>query len=85
VVAVATARYREYRALREELEGGVADPAAQAQIDAARRLLMRRRRFNEPAADAALRRQALNTGQPLIQVARSLLAFADLLKARGGP
>ena len=46
---------------------------------------MRRRRFNEPAADAALRRQALNTGQPLIQVARSLLAFADLLKARGGP
>ncbi|UWN51628.1 Bicarbonate transport ATP-binding protein CmpC [Alcanivorax sp. ALC70] len=83
VVAVATARYREYRALREELEGGVADPAAQAQIDAARRLLMRRRRFNEPAADAALRRQALNTGQPLIQVARSLLAFADLLKARG--
>ena len=41
------------------------------------------RRLNEQDAYSTLRRQAMNTGQPLIQVARSVLDYAEMLKAQG--
>jgi len=44
---------------------------------------MQRRRLNEQDAYSTLRRQAMNTGQPLIQVARSVLDYAEMLKAQG--
>lgn len=83
VVVQAAARYREYRALREALEQGAGDAAGQV-VERARALLMSRRRIGERDADAALRRQAMRTGEPLSRVARSLLDCAELLKA-GAP
>ncbi len=73
VMRVATARFREYQALREELE----------ETERAKGLLMQRRRLNEQDAYSTLRRQAMNSGQPLIQVARSVLDYAEMLKAQG--
>ncbi|KYZ87078.1 ANTAR domain-containing protein [Alloalcanivorax xenomutans] len=83
VMRVATARFREYQALREELEKTREALEERKLIERAKGLLMQRRRLNEQDAYTMLRRQAMNTGQPLIQVARSVLDYADLLKAQG--
>ena len=83
VMRVATARFREYQALREELEKTREALEERKLIERAKGLLMQRRRLNEQDAYAMLRRQAMNTGQPLILVARSVLDYADLLKAQG--
>ncbi len=83
VMRVATARFREYQALREELEQTREALAERKIIERAKGLLMQRRRLNEQDAYSTLRRQAMNTGQPLIQVARSVLDYAEMLKAQG--
>ncbi|EKF73909.1 nitrogen assimilation response regulatory protein [Alcanivorax hongdengensis A-11-3] len=83
VMRVATARFREYQALREELEQTREALAERKIIERAKGLLMQRRRLNEQDAYSTLRRQAMNTGQPLIQVARAVLDYAEILKAQG--
>ena len=81
VMKVATARYREYHALCEELETTGDDPAAAAVIGRAKALLMQRRRITERDAYRALRRQAMSSGEPLLRVARHVLDYAALLKS----
>ncbi len=83
VMRVATARFREYQALREELEETREALAERKVIERAKGLLMQRRRLNEQDAYSTLRRQAMNSGQPLIQVAQSVLDYAEMLKAQG--
>jgi response regulator NasT len=76
---VAVARFREYQALREELEKTRESLAERKWIDKAKGLLMQQRGCGEDEAYQLLRKAAMNHGQRLPEVARQLVAAAELL------
>lgn len=80
IVNVAITRFREYQALRDELEKTRGQLADRRLIDKAKGVLMARRQLSEEQAYQMLRRMAMDRGQRLVEVSRNLLAFADLLE-----
>lgn len=82
IVDVAIARFREFQALRDELQKTKATLNERKLIDRAKGLLMRERGLAEDEAYAALRKLAMDRQQRLVDVAENLLAFADLLKKK---
>lgn len=82
IVNVAITRFREYQALRDELEKTRGQLADRRLIDKAKGLLMSRRQLSEDQAYQMLRRMAMDRGQRLVEVSRNLLAFADLLEGQ---
>lgn len=79
ILDVAVARFRYIEALRSELARSRADLAERKLIERAKGLLMERRGLSEEQAFAALRRQAMNEGLRLVEVARRVLSVAELL------
>jgi two-component system, response regulator / RNA-binding antiterminator len=82
IVDVAIARFREFQALREELQKTKATLSERKTIERAKGLLMRERGIGEEEAYAALRKLAMDRQQRLVDVAETLLAFADILKSK---
>lgn len=82
IVDVAIARFREFQALRDELKKTKATLHERKLIEKAKGLLMQERGLSEDEAYAALRKLAMDRQQRLVDVAETLLAFADLLKSR---
>lgn len=82
ILDVAIARFREFQALRDELRKTKATLNDRKTIDRAKGLLMRERNIGEDEAYAALRKLAMDRQQRLVDVAETLLAFADLLKKK---
>lgn len=80
IVNVAIARFREYQALRDELEKTRGQLADRRLIEKAKGMVMARRQLSEEQAYQLLRRMAMDRGQRLVEVARNLLAFTDLLE-----
>jgi len=80
IVNVAIARFREYQALRDELEKTRGQLADRPVIEKAKGLLMSRRQLTEEQAYRMLRRTAMDRGQRLVEVAKNLIAFSDLLE-----
>lgn len=80
IIDVAVARFREFQALRDELKKTKATLSERKLIERAKGLLMRERQLSEEEAHAALRKLAMDRQQRLVEVAETLLAFADLLK-----
>ncbi|MFB6260372.1 MAG: ANTAR domain-containing response regulator [Thiohalorhabdaceae bacterium] len=79
VIEVAVERFREYRELADELDRTRNQLAARKDIDRAKGLLMDKRGLSEDAAYRTLRKRAMDRGKPMAEVARDLLAMADLL------
>lgn len=80
VIDVAIARFKEYQALRDELERTKTSLNDRKIIERAKGILMEQRRISEDEAYRALRRLAMEQNQRLADVARHLVTFAQLLK-----
>lgn len=80
ILDVAIARFREFQALRDELKKTKASLNERKLIERAKGMLMREKKLSEEEAYAALRKLAMDRQQRLVDVAETLLAFADLLK-----
>ncbi|APZ42880.1 ANTAR domain-containing response regulator [Acidihalobacter ferrooxydans] len=79
IMDVAIARFREFQALRNELEETRGKLADRKDVDKAKAILMRQKGISEEAAYAALRKLAMDRNQRLGEVARMLIAAAELL------
>jgi response regulator NasT len=79
ILAVALARFAEETRLRQrlaEVEGELADRKL---IDRAKGLLMDKRKMSEAEAYETLRNQSMKQGVKIAEVARQIIAMADLL------
>ncbi len=79
VVDVAIARFREIENLRGELRQAQQSLVDRKAIDRAKGLLMSRRGYDEETAYKAMRDLAMDRNMKLVDVAKSIIAAADLL------
>lgn len=79
VIDVAIARFDEHQALRRELEETRTRLADRRDVDRAKGILMQRRQLTEAQAYEQLRKLAMDRHMRLGEVARALLATAELL------
>lgn len=79
IVDVAIARFREFQALRQELQETRTQLADRKQIDRAKGLLMKHRDMDEQQAYQAMRKMAMDRGQRLGEVANNIIAVLELL------
>ncbi len=79
VLEVAIARFEMHEAMRSELDRARTRLSDNRDIEKAKGLLMKRRCIDEEAAFALLRRMAMDRQQKLGEVARALIAAADVL------
>lgn len=73
ILRAAMALYRQYQQMRAALNSAEAKLEERAVIDQAKARLIRERRLSEPDAYRWLRRNAMSSGQKIIEVARKLL------------
>lgn len=78
IMQVAIARFEAMQELRRELEDTKAKLADRRDIDRAKGMLMRLRGMSEEAAYQALRKLAMDRNATMGDVARNLIAMADL-------
>jgi two-component system, response regulator / RNA-binding antiterminator len=79
LVEVAMARFEEYRELKRERDEATRKLSDRITIDRAKGVLMKARGLDEDAAYNALRKLAMERGQPLFDVASDVLAMAKIL------
>jgi two-component system, response regulator / RNA-binding antiterminator len=79
VVEVAIARFEEFQALRSELASARTSLADRKLVERAKGILMRRRNLDEDGAYALLRKTAMDRKRKLVEVAREVIAMAELL------
>ncbi len=79
ILRVAMARFEQQAGVRQRLDALERKLDDRRDIDRAKGLLMDRRGMSEAEAYAALRQQAMKQGLKLADVARRILAMADLL------
>lgn len=78
IVEVAMARFREFQALRRELEQTKSQLVDRKVVDKAKGVLMQRKGFSEDQAYQLLRKTAMNRGLRIADVARTLLALEGI-------
>lgn len=79
VLELAVRRFRAFSRLRAELDEARTALAERDVVDQAKRLLMKRRGFDEPAAYAALRKAAMDGGRRIAEVADALVTADRLM------
>ena len=79
VLNVAIVRFEQFQSLQRELEDARSALAERKIIERAKGILMKQRRMDEEAAYAAMRRLAMDRNLKLVELARSLIAAAELL------
>lgn len=79
IVEVAVARFREFQALRRELDETKTQLADRKVVDKAKGLLMQKKGMSEDQAYQFLRKTAMSRNARLVDVARMLIALEDLL------
>ncbi|WP_305857209.1 ANTAR domain-containing response regulator [Balneatrix alpica] len=79
ILQVATARFREYRALQDELEKTRDQLESRRIVDKAKGLLMKHKGMDEDEAYKALRSMAMSSNRKLVEVARSVTQVLELL------
>lgn len=79
VIQVAIARFEEYQELRKERDDAARKLSDRIVIDRAKGVLMKARGMDEEEAYKALRKLAMDRGQPLAEVARNVMEMANLL------
>jgi response regulator NasT len=79
VLDVAIKRFNAFARLRAELDDARGQLAERKAVDGAKALLMKKRGMDEPAAYAALRKAAMDSGRKIGDVADALLTAEKLL------
>lgn len=79
IVQVAIARFREYQALKQELEKTREQLADRRLIDKAKGILMKERGFDEEQAYHAMRKLAMERNQRLVDTARNVIEVFEML------
>ncbi|MDJ0790153.1 MAG: ANTAR domain-containing protein [Myxococcota bacterium] len=79
VLEVAMARFREHRALVDELAQVKSTLKERKLVDRAKGILMEKRQLSEPDAYALLRKMAMDKSLRLADVARRVIDMAELL------
>jgi response regulator NasT len=79
ILEVAMMRFQEYQKLRDELELTRLQLNERKHIDKAKGLLMKRKGLDEEQAYALLRRMAMDRHMKIAELARSIIAAAELL------
>lgn len=79
ILEMAIRRFRAYSSLRAELDEARSALAERNTIDAAKLLLMKKRALDEPAAYAALRKAAMDSGRRIADVADALVTADRLM------
>jgi two-component system, response regulator / RNA-binding antiterminator len=79
VLDVAIMRFNAFSRLRAELDDAKGQLAERKTLDAAKALLMKKRGLDEPAAYAALRKAAMDSGRKIADVADALLTAEKLM------
>jgi two-component system, response regulator / RNA-binding antiterminator len=79
VLDVAIVRFNAFARLRAELEDAKGQLAERKTLDAAKALLMKKRGLEEPAAYAALRKAAMDSGRRIADVADALVTADKLM------
>ncbi|MBL0925739.1 MAG: ANTAR domain-containing protein [Sphingomonadaceae bacterium] len=79
VLDVAIRRFNAFSRLRAELDEAKSALAERNAVDAAKKLLIKKRGIDEPAAYAALRKAAMDSGRKIGEVADALLTAEKLL------
>ncbi|SOD51658.1 response regulator receiver and ANTAR domain protein [Pseudoxanthomonas wuyuanensis] len=79
IIQVALARFEQQSHVRRKLDEVQQQLLDRKQIDRAKGLLMEKRGMSESEAYAALRQQAMKQGLKLADVARQIIAMAELL------
>jgi two-component system, response regulator / RNA-binding antiterminator len=79
IIDVAIKRFKAFARLRAELDDAKSQLAEHKSVDAAKALLMKKRRIDEPAAYALLRKSAMDSGRRIADVADALLTAEKLL------
>ena len=80
ILDVAIARFQATEATRVELETARANLAERKVIDRAKGILMQQRSLSEDDAYKILRKEAMDRGRKIGEVAQSVVSVADLLK-----
>lgn len=79
IMDVAIARFREYQALRNELEKTRNQLADRKTIDKAKGVLMKTKGLDEEQAYHAMRKMAMDQSKPLVDIAENILSVMELL------
>jgi response regulator NasT len=80
VLEVAIARFQAFQSLRQELEESRAALAERKLVERAKGIIMTERGLSEPDAYALLRKTAMAQNQRIVEVARSIISVAGLLR-----
>lgn len=79
IMDVAVARFREFQALRSELEKTRNQLADRRILDEAKALLMKQKNLTEEEAYHAIRKLAMDRSQRMVDVARNIISVMNLL------
>ena len=79
LMEVAIARFREYQALKDELEKTKTSLEERKLVDRAKGMLMERQGMSESEAHQALRKLAMDQGKKLGEAARNIISVMELL------
>lgn len=79
ILDAAVARFREFQKLKEELNDTKQQLASRNLIDQAKRLLMKKKNLSEDVAFKAMRKTAMDTGQKLDDVAKTLISLLNTI------
>lgn len=80
ILDAALARFEDYQSVKQELVNTKQELEAKKVIDTAKRLLMQSRSMSESDAFHALRKMAMDTGQKMEEVAKTLIAVLNTIK-----
>jgi two-component system, response regulator / RNA-binding antiterminator len=80
VLDVAIARFKEFQALRDELEKTKSTLSERKIVDRAKGILMEQRGLSEDDAYKTLRKLAMDQNKRLAEVAQALVTYAPVLK-----
>jgi response regulator NasT len=79
VLTVAISRFEQFQAVKRELDDARSALADRKLIEKAKGILMKQKGMEESAAYGAMRRMAMDRNLKLVELARSLIAAAELL------
>jgi response regulator NasT len=79
ILDAAVARFREFQKLKVELSDTKQQLASRNLIEQAKRLLMKKKNLLEDDAFKAMRKTAMDTGQKLDDVAKTLISFLNTI------
>jgi response regulator NasT len=79
ILDAAVARFREFQKLKTELSDTKQQLASRNLIDQAKRLLMKKKNLSEDDAFKAMRKAAMDTGQKLDDVAKTLISLLNTI------